>query len=127
MIHYGARLLGWTAEGLSLITAGVVMIQATPVTTTSNADETVAWMLRGLLAVSLALNTYFLKRLSDSVSKCADKSGEHETRITVLERSYEAWLAAQREDFEGFDRRERSPGRRTADFLARAKKGNTDD
>jgi hypothetical protein len=120
-MHVGARLLGWTTEALSLVTAGAVMLfqGANPATSPQamgTTDDTITWLFRGLLGVSLTLNAYFLKKLSDNVSRCSDETSKHDKRISVLERSYEIWLDVERgERGDAIERRQRIPGRRADD------------
>ena len=114
-MHVAARLLGWTAEGLSLATAAVVLLQqpgnpvapGSPQALASGQNDTLTWMFRGLLGVSLALNAFFLKKVSDSVGRCTDSANDHDKRIAILERSYEIWLNVEREERGGVERRQR--------------------
>lgn len=129
-MHVAGRALGWVAEVMSAITAFVVVVHpqaATgPVATpTNDTDVVVSWFLRGLLGVSLALNTYFLKKLSDNVASCTDIGNKHETRIAVLERSYDLWMEYERDQNPDFNRRDRAPGRRAADMVRGLNKKNT--
>lgn len=134
MQHVGARLLAWAAEGLSALTAFVVVVHPQAGTAPAiGTDDALSWLIRGLLGISLALNTYFLKKLSDNVTACGDTAKDLTVRVAVLERSYDLWMEVERQERgEIVERRERTPGRRAEDMaLALLKKqkksGDRDD
>lgn len=92
------------ALAVNAAAAAAAVVPQTQLSVPSDPAGFFDWLVRGALAISLALNTYFLRGLAKTVKDCTDTSNEHKTRLAVLEARYDLWMQYEHDE-KGLDRR----------------------
>lgn len=74
------------------------------------------WLMRGIVAVALAIIAFFLRRVAKTFDDLVVKVGRHDGQLKLHNLMYEFWL----EDMKDKNLNVYTPGRRKTDYMVRA-------